>query len=88
LTTAGTAFDLLPLLLLLSRTPLLLLLLLLLQVARWLGERLADTYRFKYMATDNDMPLMKELQPANLDDRWGLGNKNVCVECVLAYLFP
>ncbi|KAF6259619.1 S-adenosyl-L-methionine-dependent methyltransferase [Scenedesmus sp. NREL 46B-D3] len=38
------------------------------QVARWLGERLADPYRYKYMATDNDMPLMKELQPATLDD--------------------
>jgi hypothetical protein len=55
------------LVLLLSPTPLLLLLL---QVARWLGERLADPYRFKYMATDNDMPLMKELQPHNLDDRY------------------
>jgi hypothetical protein len=41
----------------------------LLQVARWLGERLADPYRYKYMATDNDMPLMKEYQPHNLDDR-------------------
>jgi hypothetical protein len=41
------------------------------QVARWLGERLADPYRFKYMATDNDMPLMKDYQPAGLDDRWG-----------------
>jgi hypothetical protein len=56
---------------------LLLLLLLLLQVARWLGERLADPYRYKYMATDNDMPLMKEHQPHNLHDRcvcvWGGG---------------
>jgi hypothetical protein len=55
---------------------LLLLLLLLRQVARWLGERLADPYRFKYMATDNDMPLMKEYQPHGLGDRcvrvWGL----------------
>ncbi|WIA22484.1 hypothetical protein OEZ85_004780 [Tetradesmus obliquus] len=38
------------------------------QVARWLGERLADPYRFKYMATDNDMPLMRAFQPTALDD--------------------
>lgn len=39
------------------------------QVALWVGERLADPYRHKYLPTDNDMPLHKEFQPADLEDR-------------------
>lgn len=39
------------------------------QVAQWIGERLADPYRFKHLVTDNDMPLAKEHQPAGISDR-------------------
>jgi hypothetical protein len=47
----------------------LLLLLLLTQVAEWLGQRLAEPYRFKYNVTDNDLPLPKHQQPPALADR-------------------
>eukprot|EP00879_Flechtneria_rotunda_P019186 GHRR01020144.1.p1 GENE.GHRR01020144.1~~GHRR01020144.1.p1 ORF type:complete len:309 (+),score=109.62 GHRR01020144.1:1026-1952(+) len=38
------------------------------QVARWIGERLADPYSYKYMVTDNDMPLGKQLQTSSMPD--------------------
>lgn len=40
------------------------------QVSQWIGERLSDPYRYKYLPSDNDMPLHKEFQPTNLEDRW------------------
>jgi hypothetical protein len=48
---------------------LLLLLLLLTQVAEWIGQRLAEPYRYKYSVTDNDLPLPKHQQPPALADR-------------------
>ena len=38
------------------------LLLLVMQVAAWLGRRLARPYQYKYMPTDNDYPLPRSLQ--------------------------
>jgi hypothetical protein len=40
------------------------------QVAEWIGQRLAAPYRYKYSMTDNDLPLPRNQQPVNLQDRW------------------
>lgn len=62
-----TADPLLPPLLLLLRVPHVPLL----QVAEWIGQRLAAPYRYKYSMTDNDLPLPRNQQPVQLPDRWG-----------------
>jgi hypothetical protein len=32
-------------------------------VAKWLGERLREPYRYKYAVTENDMPMARQYQP-------------------------
>ena len=39
------------------------------QVARWVGERLASPYRFKYLPTDADSPLPEAYQADGLEAR-------------------
>jgi hypothetical protein len=38
------------------------------KVARWVGERLAAPYRFKYLQTDLDAPLPEQFQAASMDE--------------------